>query len=147
MNPVFYALCGVWLGFRWLQNWEAWNHPAVIGRSSAGATLNSQQVQELREEFIAKEPVALRQQVLALLRTWRGYLPQEIWYEELLHLDPTSLEQIPVEDRENARRYFLDFCASVRDQDAAAMGRDAEWIGRIENRGNAPITDTSSSGC
>jgi hypothetical protein len=113
---------------------RVWNHPAVLSRSYVGATLHPKRASQLREAFIHEEPVEIRRQVLTLLRDWRGYLPEEIWYEELLNLDDASLAGIPASDRRNALRYFESFCSDMEGLDAIDMGSDADWLGRIESR-------------
>ncbi len=113
---------------------DVWNHPFMRSRSSAGAALHSEHTRKLREAFIREEPEALRQQVLAILRQWRGYLPEEIWYEELLNLDRESLGDIPGQDRDNARQYFQEFCAEMAAASDAEVAVDQEWLKRIEAR-------------
>ena len=123
-----------------------WNHPFMRSRSSAGAALHPEYTQKLREAFIREEPEALRRQVLAVLRQWRGYLPEEIWYEELLNLDSGSLAGIPGQDRKNARQYFQDFCAEMAADSEAVAGSDQEWLKRIEARADKHLWTDSCVG-
>ncbi|WP_339136578.1 MAG: formylglycine-generating enzyme family protein [Candidatus Electrothrix sp. GW3-4] len=125
---------------------DTWNHPAISSRSSAGASLHPEYTQKLRKAFISKEPEALRQQVLAILRQWRGYLPEEIWYEELLNLDRESLDGIPGQDRENARQYFQEFCAEIAAASGAEVAADQEWLKRIEARADQRLWADSRIG-
>jgi formylglycine-generating enzyme required for sulfatase activity len=125
---------------------DAWNHPAISSRSSAGASLHPDYTQKLRKAFISKEPEALRQQVLAILRQWRGYLPEEIWYEEMLNLDSKSLRGIPGEDQDNAHQYFQGFCAEMTAGPDTAAGADQEWLKRIEARADRNLWDNPCVG-
>jgi len=65
---------------------DCWQDPAVASTHSEAATLNPKMAADLRTAF-ATEPPAVQRRVLALLRIWRGPLPEEIWFEEILNLD------------------------------------------------------------
>jgi formylglycine-generating enzyme required for sulfatase activity len=68
---------------------DVWQHPAITSTSSVAASLDTAEAARLRREF-EKEPEHLRCEVLALLRQWRAGLAQEIWFEEILSLAPSS---------------------------------------------------------
>jgi formylglycine-generating enzyme required for sulfatase activity len=68
---------------------DVWQHPAITSTSSVAASLDTAEAARLRREF-EKEPERLRRKILALLRLWRAGLAQEIWFEEILSLAPSS---------------------------------------------------------
>ncbi|MEI2783183.1 MAG: SUMF1/EgtB/PvdO family nonheme iron enzyme [Candidatus Competibacter sp.] len=114
---------------------DVWQHPDLIGRSAAGATLNPERAKPLRAEFASRLEPELQARFAVLLRAWRGYLPEEIWFEELLNLPPAAQATAEVaQDLHCARDYFADFAKSCGDGGAAASGSDLEWFGRVERR-------------
>ena len=72
----------------------------------------------------------------ALLRGWRGYLPEEIWFEELLNLPPVCARcksEVAL-DLPYARNYFADFAHLCEQGVDAAGGGDLEWFDRVGHR-------------
>ncbi len=114
---------------------DVWQHPDLVGRSAAAGTLNRERAKQLRAEFATQFPSELQARFGALLRAWRGYLPEEIWFEELLNLPPDARTEAEVaEDVPYARDYFAEF-ARLSDEDKVALsGSDLEWYGRVEGR-------------
>ena len=93
---------------------DVWQHPDLIGRSAAGATLNPERAKPLRAEFASQLAPELQAGFAGLLRAWRGYLPEEIWFEELLNLPPAARAAAEVAgDLPCARDYFADFARAV----------------------------------
>ncbi len=114
---------------------DVWQHPDLIGRSAAGATLNPERAKSLRAEFASRIEPELQARFAGLLRAWRGYLPEEIWFEELLNLPPAAQAAAEVApDLPCARDYFADFAKSCGDAGLAASGSDLEWYSRVERR-------------
>ncbi|HRX62906.1 MAG TPA: formylglycine-generating enzyme family protein [Candidatus Competibacter sp.] len=114
---------------------DVWQHPDLIGRSAAGATLNPERAKPLRAEFASQLAPELQARFAGLLRAWRGYLPEEIWFEELLNLPPAARTAAEVaQDLPCARDYFADFARDCGDGGVAITGSDLEWFGRVEHR-------------
>lgn len=118
---------------------DLWQHPALVGDSAAGATIEPEQARALREAFAAQEPVALRRRLLRLVRTWRRDLPPEIWFDELLNDDPAARGSGPETpdldaldaDLADARGYFQAFCHEVAlDRMDTLPGNDRDWLER-----------------
>jgi len=122
---------------------DVWQHPSLISDSAAGATLAPAEAQKLRLAFAGEEPPGLRRRLIRLLKTWRGGLPEEIWFDELLNFEPGAVQSDPAAsdemdlslDVDDARRYFADFCNENPAQAALSMlGNDRAWIARIKAR-------------
>ncbi len=114
---------------------DVWQHPDLIGRSAAGATLNPERAKSLRAEFAFQIKSELRADFARLLRAWRGYLPEEIWFEELLNLPSTAQVATEVaQDLDCARAYFKEFAHSGGDSDVVMTGNDLAWFSRVERR-------------
>jgi hypothetical protein len=114
---------------------DVWQHPDLISRSAAGATLNPERAKQLRAEFAEQCEPELQARFAALLRTWRGYLPEEIWFEELLNLPSAAQSAAEVaQDLPYARNYFRDFARSCGDNSVPISGSDLEWFNRVERR-------------
>ncbi len=114
---------------------DVWQHPDLIGRSAAGATLTPERARQLRAEFATRIDPALQARFAALLRCWRGYLPEEIWFEELLNLPPTARAASEVaQDLPYARDYFADFARLCEGGPGSASASDLEWFDRVECR-------------
>ncbi|MDT4331338.1 formylglycine-generating enzyme family protein [Methylomonas sp. MS20] len=122
---------------------DVWQHPALIGDSAAGATLDPAEAKRLRAELADTEPAALRHRLLRAIKAWRGDLPPEIWFDELLNVDPAAVAADPREpadqdlrdDLDDARRYFADFCALNPARELDGMpGHDRAWLARIAAR-------------
>ncbi len=114
---------------------DVWQHPDLIGRSAAGATLNPERAKQLREEFASRLAPDLQARFAGLLRAWRGYLPEEIWFEELLNLPPAAQTAAEVvQDLPCTRDYFADFVRDCGEGGTAASGGDLEWFSRVERR-------------
>jgi formylglycine-generating enzyme required for sulfatase activity len=114
---------------------DAWQHPALVGTSAAGATLDPAAAARLRAEFAA-EPDDLQRQVLALLRLWRGQAPQELWFEEVLSLAPGSQALLPdPRDLELAEAYFRQLSQRARGVlPGGAPAAALAWYRRCERR-------------
>ena len=114
---------------------DVWQHPALSSTSAAGATLNPSQALQLREAF-SREDESLQRQVLDLLRTWRGALPQEIWFEEIQCLYPASRHLLPdAQDLELAGRFFVQLSQRVRGVAAGGVAAGSmAWYRRCERR-------------
>lgn len=114
---------------------DVWQHPDLISRSAAGATLDPERAKPLRAEFASRLAPELQASFAGLLRAWRGYLPEEIWFEELLNLPPAAQAAAEVaRDLPCARDYFADFARDCGDGSVAVTGSDLEWFGRVERR-------------
>lgn len=117
---------------------DVWQHPAIASTHSDAATLDPKYAKEWRAAFAA-EPPDRQRRILALLRVWRGPLPQEIWFEEIRDLAPISREALPeAADLEDARRFF----DSIGDRleptsDGPADVAVGAWMGRVRARATA----------
>ncbi len=114
---------------------DVWQHPAIASTHSEAATLDPKHAKALRAAFAA-EPIDRQRQVLALLRTWRGHLPQEIWFEEIRELTPDSQQALSEPtDLEEAKRFFAHICDQLEPAPGglseAAVGA---WISRVRHR-------------
>jgi formylglycine-generating enzyme required for sulfatase activity len=126
---------------------DVWQHPDLIGRSAAGATLDPERARQLRAEFASLIEPELQARFAMLLRTWRGYLPEEIWFEELLNLPPAAQAAAEVvQDLPYARNYFAEFARLCDGGDVAATGSDLEWFGRVERRADLLWRDKQVGG-
>ena len=114
---------------------DVWQHPAIASTHSDAATLDPNRARELRVAFAA-EPIDRQRQILALLRVWRGHLPQEIWFEEIRDLAPVSREALPdMADLEDARRFFDSICDRLEPTpDIPSEAAVGAWMGRIRAR-------------
>ena len=114
---------------------DVWQHPAIASTHSDAATLDPGRAKELRAAFAAELPDCQRR-ILALLRAWRGHLPQEIWFEEIRDLSRVSLEVLPeAADVEDARCFF----DSIGDRleptaDGPTDTAIGAWMGRVRTR-------------
>ncbi len=114
---------------------DVWQHPDLLSRSAAGATLKPDRAKQLRAGFASRIAPDLQARFAMLLRNWRGYLPEEIWFEELLNLPQTAREVSEVaQDLDYARDYFADFASlSENSPDSVGPG-DMEWFDRVGHR-------------
>jgi formylglycine-generating enzyme required for sulfatase activity len=114
---------------------DAWQHPAITSMSSVAASLDPSELASLRREF-EREPEALREAVLKLLRLWRAGVPAEVWFEELIGLDPGSRGLLEPRDLDDAERYFERLEGELRR--GATPGERAagarRWFRRVRNR-------------
>lgn len=114
---------------------DVWQHPVIASTHSEAATLDPNRAREWRAAFAA-EPLDCQRRILALLRVWRGHLPQEIWFEEIRDLSRASLDALPeAADLEDARRFF----DSIGDRleptpDGPADVAVGAWMGRVRAR-------------
>jgi len=107
-----------------------WEHPLMIGKSSAGGTLEPQARQALHHQFSLLD-APLQRGVLALLRDWRTHLPQEIWYIEILGLPEGCHPHLPLAaDLVDACR-FVDSIAGTRSSGTRDQAID-HWVRRLE---------------
>ncbi len=114
---------------------EVWQHPVVTSTSSEAATLDVEAAKVLRDQF-AREPVADQEAVLELLRSWRAGLPDEIWFEEVLSLAPTTRAALSHPADIEAAEAFFDFletCRTTGDLEDAGPGAGA-WLSRAGTR-------------
>ncbi len=117
---------------------DVWQHPALTSDSAAAATLAPDKAKEYRAAF-ATEPEALQRRVLAVLRQWRGPLPQEIWFEEIQSLEPVSRECLPEDDKAQdlslASQFFVQFSQRARGLVAGGIANGSlAWYRRCERR-------------
>ncbi len=121
---------------------DVWQHPDLVSRSAAGATLNPERAKPLRAEFVARVESEFQARFAELLRAWRGYLPEEIWFEELLNLPSTAQADPKVaQDLPNARAYFAEFAQSGGDGGEGMTGNDVAWFSRVKRRADLLWTD------
>ena len=119
---------------------DVWQHPSLISRASAAATLDPERARQFRAEFARLIAPGLQARLAALLRSWRGYLPEEIWFEELLNLPPAARATAKVaQDLPAARNYFAEFTRLCDGGEGAASGNDLEWFGRLGRRAEAQL--------
>jgi formylglycine-generating enzyme required for sulfatase activity len=116
---------------------DVWQHPALSSCSSVAASLRPDAAKELRAEF-AKEPQEIQRAVLELLRCWRHGPADEIWFEEIVNLDPASRSLLSHElshkdDIEDARRFFA-FLSDNPDAPPGGASAVKDWLGRVESR-------------
>jgi len=114
---------------------DLWQHPAIVATHSDAATWDPERANRLRARFDALS-APLRERVLRLQETWRGYLPREIWYEELLSLAPDTRALPAVRaDAGLAERFYVELSERVRAGRAADLGEGARrWYRRCRRR-------------
>jgi hypothetical protein len=114
---------------------DAWQHPYLQSGSPAGAMLSPAQAQMLRAAFGETVSPDLQLRFAYLLRSWRGHLPEEIWFEELLNF-PQALRAHPAlsADQALARRYYAEFAHQAEGAVDRLPGADRDWFGRVERR-------------
>jgi len=114
---------------------DAWQHPALVGASAAGATLDPAAAARLRAEFVT-EPEDLQRRVLRLLRLWRGQGPSELWFEEVLSLGPGPRALLgDPRDLELAEAFFRQLSQRARGVLPGGASRGAlAWYRRCERR-------------
>jgi formylglycine-generating enzyme required for sulfatase activity len=126
---------------------DVWQHRALISDSAAGATMDPKEARALRRAFAREEPLALRRPLIRLIKTWRGDLPAEIWFDELLNADREALQSDPDRpadpfgrgdleaDLDDARSYMAAFCDENPSASAPSMpASDRAWVARLEAR-------------
>ncbi len=121
---------------------DVWQHPSLISDSAAGATLSPAEAQKLRLAFSSQEHPDIRLRLIRLLKTLRGGLPEEIWYDELLNFDPDAIlaDADLAMDLEDARRYFAKFCEENLSLSADTMpAGDRAWLARLQARSTGYI--------
>jgi formylglycine-generating enzyme required for sulfatase activity len=114
---------------------DLWQHPAIVATHSDAASWDPERANRLRARFDALS-APVRERVLRLQETWRGYLPREIWYEELLSLAPDT-RALPVvrADAGLAERFYVELSERVRAGRAADLGEGARrWYRRCLSR-------------
>ena len=118
---------------------DVWQDPAVVSTHSEAATLNPRRIADLRAAFAA-EPDTDQRMALALLRVWRGHLPEEIWFEEILNLrnlqdlDPDArADLLDPQDLEDARRFFGHLCTELTPDPDVNTAAGA-WVRRMSAR-------------
>ena len=94
----------------------------------------------MRTEFATRIDADLQARFAVLLRSWRGYLPEEIWFEELLNLPPTAQTKSEVaQDLPFARDYFVDFARLCEGRPASMSTNDLQWFDRVGRRAVLPL--------
>jgi len=118
---------------------ELWQHPHLIGRSSVAGTIDPTQANRLRQDF-PQEAEALQVQVIECLRRWRGGgLSKDLWFEELLSLDPQTLAAL----RRKTGWLDADLAAAVDRQNELASALESVLGGPAYYRrcyGRVPAT-------
>ncbi len=113
-----------------------WQHPAAATRHPAGLSLEPREAQKQREIFAA-ESERVRRAALGVMRAFRGgALPQSIWFEELLGLDPDSQRLAPADDVATALAYVRDETLPTLLAQWAEPARPgaARWLGALADR-------------
>jgi len=119
---------------------EVWQHPAIASTHCEAATLNQDQRRTLLRAFAA-QPEPERRRALALLRCWRGHLPPEIWFEELLNLAADFDADLPEpNDLADARGFFAYVCEMVEPEPLAPTPIGA-WVRRVGQRATGLFDD------
>ncbi|NUM76225.1 formylglycine-generating enzyme family protein, partial [candidate division KSB1 bacterium] len=116
---------------------DVWGHPYVSSGSSVALTVSSKALNKLRDAFAALDP-ALREQALLTLRRWREALPREIWYEEVLCLEPHD-QHLFAGEIALAQEEFLRIAATIQKHGDAVIGSEIEqgiiaWFLRFHPR-------------
>ncbi len=113
---------------------DAWNHPAMAGRNRVAGVLHPQEAERLRQVFAGLE-LARQQAVVLCLQQWRSGLDKEIWFEELLKLQP---EQLPESIRNNdwlaAKSFFMNIVPQEGTQGDESL---LDWFVRVDRRASA----------
>jgi formylglycine-generating enzyme required for sulfatase activity len=117
---------------------DVWQHGAVASRSPVAASLHPAAASVLRQHFADKDPAikcpAIQQRVLSLLRRWRKGLPNEIWFEEVVNLDPRSRACLPHPNDFDDARAFFAFLESKRELRPNRAHAVKDWFGRVNAR-------------
>jgi len=114
---------------------DLWQHSAIVATHSDAASWDPERANRRRARFDALS-APVRERVLSLQETWRGYLPREIWYEELLSLSPDTRALPAVRaDALLAERFYVELSERVRAGRADDLGAGARgWYRRCRRR-------------
>lgn len=116
---------------------RVWQDKALDSRHSEAASWQP----EVRKAYLARfarEPKAVREDVLELLKGWRAGLQASVWFEEVLELDPDSQDCVAVAaDVAEAKRFVLAFQA-IQDGLETPSVEHLAWLGRVFAR--LPVT-------
>jgi len=135
---------------------DVWQHPDFRGDSAVAGCLEPDRARVWREAFaaeLARDGEAgetCRRRVARAIEAWRGDLPEEIWFEELLNLAPAAGPGADGGDwaaaLAEARAYFAAFCADHRQAPAAILGHDRFWLGRVVARATGALLKDGEAG-
>jgi formylglycine-generating enzyme required for sulfatase activity len=115
---------------------DVWQHSALSCNSAVAASLIPEQAQTLRLALASAMKAGGLGRLASLIKAWHGHLPEEIWFDELLNLDPDAFDTQELrDDQEDAQSYFAAFCDEnpvSADLDMPAC--DRSWLSRLKAR-------------
>jgi formylglycine-generating enzyme required for sulfatase activity len=112
---------------------DVWRHRALVGRSRVAASFDAETANRLRDDLARDESPELRVKMVGTLQRWRGGLAKEVWFEELLNLDPKLQALLPepvrTGDLAAACQFILDLAPGIENRPGALA-----WYRRLYDR-------------
>ncbi len=115
---------------------DVWQHSALSCNSAVAASLIPEQARTLRLALASEMKAGELGRLASLIKAWHGHLPEEIWFDELLNLDPDAFDTQELrDDQEDAQSYFAAFCdENPISADLSMPACDRAWLSRLKAR-------------
>jgi len=114
---------------------HAWRHPALASIAPDAATMQPDEAKNRRAAFAALPP-SQQHAAVETLRSYRGQLCDEIWFEEVLRLPPTAQDALSDRrDLQDARDYMAALRHRIQHPGAAPVSDGHHgWLARVGDR-------------